>query len=116
MPGNGRVTARAGSAQGGFSVGLWQVLRDGGDAQNVAHVEQLTKYAAGKLILKVECPTGSGTMMTLFEVAQELSRRLASTFLRDGTGHRPVYGGSKLFQEDPHWRDPCPVLRVLPRR
>jgi hypothetical protein len=55
--------------------------------------------------LKVECPTGSGTMMTLFEVAQELSRRLASTFLRDSTGHRPVYGGSKLFQEDPHWRD-----------
>jgi hypothetical protein len=55
--------------------------------------------------LKVECPTGSGTMMTLFEVAQELSRRLVSTFLRDGAGQRPVYGGSKLFQEDPHWRD-----------
>ena len=55
--------------------------------------------------LKVECPTGSGTMMTLFEVAQELSRRLVSTFLRDEAGHRPVYGGSKLFQEDPHWRD-----------
>jgi hypothetical protein len=53
----------------------------------------------------VECPTGSGTMMTLFEVAQELSRRLASTFLRDGDARRPVYGGSKLFQEDPHWRD-----------
>jgi hypothetical protein len=43
--------------------------------------------------------------MTLFEVAQELSRRLASTFLRDSDGHRPVYGGMKLFQEDPHWRD-----------
>ncbi len=55
--------------------------------------------------LKVECPTGSGTMMTLFEVAQELSRRLVSTFLRDPQGHRPVYGGAKLFQEDPHWRD-----------
>jgi hypothetical protein len=55
--------------------------------------------------LKVECPTGSGTMMTLFEVAQELSRRLVSTFLRDEAGRRPVYGGSKLFQEDPHWRD-----------
>ncbi|HEY2281518.1 MAG TPA: hypothetical protein VGI00_24425, partial [Streptosporangiaceae bacterium] len=55
--------------------------------------------------LKVECPTGSGTMMTLFEVAQELSRRLASTFLRDEDGRRPVYGGTKLFQEDPHWRD-----------
>ncbi len=55
--------------------------------------------------LKVECPTGSGTMMTLFEVAQELSRRLAGTFLRDGEGHRPVYGGTRIFQEDPNWRD-----------
>jgi hypothetical protein len=55
--------------------------------------------------LKVECPTGSGTMMTLFEVAQELSRRLAATFLRDDEGRRPVYGGTKVFQEDPHWRD-----------
>ena len=55
--------------------------------------------------LKVECPTGSGTMMTLFEVAQELSRRLTGTFLRDSDGRRPVYGGTKLFQDDPHWRD-----------
>jgi len=55
--------------------------------------------------LKVECPTGSGTMMTLFEVAQELSRRLAGTFLRGSDGRRPVYGATKLFQEDPHWRD-----------
>jgi hypothetical protein len=55
--------------------------------------------------LKVECPTGSGTMMTLYEVAQELSRRLAGTFLRDGEGRRPVYGGTRMFQEDPHWRD-----------
>ena len=55
--------------------------------------------------LKVECPTGSGTMMTLYEVAQELSRRLAGTFLKDEDGHRPVYGGTKVFQEDPHWRD-----------
>jgi len=55
--------------------------------------------------LKVECPTGSGTMMTLFEVAQELSRRLVSTFLRGSDGRRPVYGGAALFQDDPHWRD-----------
>jgi Mannosylglycerate hydrolase MGH1-like glycoside hydrolase domain len=55
--------------------------------------------------LKVECPTGSGKMMTLFEVALELARRLAGTFLRDGDGRRPVYGGTRLFQEDPHWRD-----------
>ncbi len=55
--------------------------------------------------LTVECPTGSGTMMTLFEVAQELTRRLTSTFLRGPDGRRPVYGGSRLFHEDPHWRD-----------
>jgi len=55
--------------------------------------------------LTVECPTGSGTMMTLFEVARELSRRLTSTFMRGPDGRRPVYGGSTLFQEDPHWRD-----------
>ncbi len=55
--------------------------------------------------LKVECPTGSGTMMTLFEVAQELSRRLVGTFVRGADGRRPVYGGSERFQEDPHWRD-----------
>jgi hypothetical protein len=53
----------------------------------------------------VECPTGSGNRMTLFEVAHELSRRLASIFLKDEHGHRPVYGGSTKFQEDPHWRD-----------
>ena len=43
--------------------------------------------------------------MTLFEVARELSRRLASTFLRDANGRRPVYGGTAKFQDDPHWRD-----------
>ena len=54
---------------------------------------------------KVQCPTGSGQAMTLFEVAQELARRLASTFLRDSDGLRPVYGGTAKFQQDPHWRD-----------
>lgn len=54
---------------------------------------------------KVECPTGSGQHLTLFEVAQELSRRLASIFLRDADGKRPVYGTAATFQEDPHWRD-----------
>ena len=43
--------------------------------------------------------------MTLFEVAQEISRRLAGTFLRDAQGRRPVYGGTAKFQDDPHWRD-----------
>jgi hypothetical protein len=54
---------------------------------------------------KVECPTGSGQSMTLFEVAQELTRRLTGTFLRGADGRRPVYGGIAKFQEDPHWRD-----------
>jgi hypothetical protein len=54
---------------------------------------------------KVECPTGSGKYMTLFEVAKELGRRLSSIFLRDADGKRPVYGGTKKFQEDPHWKD-----------
>ena len=54
---------------------------------------------------KVECPSGSGKYMTLFEVAKELARRLSSIFLRDASGKRPVYGGTKKFQEDPHWRD-----------
>jgi hypothetical protein len=53
----------------------------------------------------IECPTGSGRQMTLYQVAEELTRRLASIFLRDGQGRRPVYGGARKFQEDPHWRD-----------
>jgi len=53
----------------------------------------------------VECPTGSGKLMNLYEVANEISSRLASIFLRDSKGQRAVYGGSKKFQEDPHWRD-----------
>jgi hypothetical protein len=43
--------------------------------------------------------------MTLFEVAKEIGRRNASIFLRDANGQRPVYGGTKKFQDDPHWRD-----------
>ncbi|HEY6616199.1 MAG TPA: hypothetical protein VIZ32_16820 [Vicinamibacterales bacterium] len=54
---------------------------------------------------KVECPTGSGRMMNLFEVAKEIADRLAGIFLKDSSGHRPVYGGTTTFQEDPHWRD-----------
>jgi hypothetical protein len=54
---------------------------------------------------KVECPTGSGRYMNLFEVAQEITRRLKSTFLRDEKGNRHVYGGTRKFQDDPHWRD-----------
>jgi hypothetical protein len=53
----------------------------------------------------VECPTGSGNMMTLYDVAREISMRLASIFELDKNGHRPVYGGSHKFQNDPLWRD-----------
>jgi Mannosylglycerate hydrolase MGH1-like glycoside hydrolase domain len=53
----------------------------------------------------VECPTGSGRKMTLYQVAEEIGRRLASIFLRDKDGRRPVYGGTRKFQEDPQWRD-----------
>jgi hypothetical protein len=53
----------------------------------------------------VECPTSSGRNMTLYQVGEELTRRLFSIFLRDNDGRRPVYGGTHKFQEDPHWRD-----------
>ncbi|GGL87982.1 glucosidase [Streptomyces fumigatiscleroticus] len=53
----------------------------------------------------VECPTGSGVRMTLYEVAREISGRLIRIFLRGDDGRRPVYGGQRTFQQDPHWRD-----------
>jgi hypothetical protein len=55
--------------------------------------------------LRVECPTGSGQEMTLFEVAKEIARRLSTIFLPNADGKRPVYGGTTKFQDDPHWRD-----------
>ena len=54
---------------------------------------------------RVECPTGSGNMLTLWEVAAEISRRLTRLFLRDADGRRPVYGATQKFQDDPLWRD-----------
>ena len=54
---------------------------------------------------KVECPTGSGRLMTLYQVAEEISRRLGAIFLRDESGNRPVYGGAGKFQSDANWRD-----------
>ena len=54
---------------------------------------------------KIECPTGSGNQMNLFEVAKEISNRLTRIFLRDKSGRRPVYGGTEKFQTDPHWKD-----------
>jgi len=54
---------------------------------------------------KIECPTGSGKMLNLFEVSKEISDRLTRIFLRDSEGRRPVYGGTEKFQSDPQWRD-----------
>jgi hypothetical protein len=54
---------------------------------------------------QVECPTGSGRMMNLYQVAEEIARRLSNIFLRDASRRRPVYGGGEKFQTDPHWRD-----------
>jgi hypothetical protein len=53
----------------------------------------------------VECPTGSGRQMNLYEVSCELASRLTSTFLRGPDGRRPVFGAVETFQRDPHWRD-----------
>jgi hypothetical protein len=53
----------------------------------------------------IECPTGSGKKMNLYQVAEEIGRRLSNIFLKDGEGKRPVHGTSKKFQEDPHWKD-----------
>jgi hypothetical protein len=54
---------------------------------------------------RVECPTGSGKFMSLFEVSAEITRRMTAIFLRDGVGRRAVFGGQRRFQDDPHWRD-----------
>jgi hypothetical protein len=73
---------------------------------NVLIIRALLQYYAyyGNGFL-VECPTGSGRRMTLYEVAQEIAHRLTSIFLRNDRGRRPVYGGTGTFQDDPHWRD-----------
>jgi hypothetical protein len=73
---------------------------------NVVLIEALAKWQLyyGDSFT-IECPTGSGNEMTLGQVAEELSRRLASIFLRGPDGRRPVYGESEVFQTDPHWRD-----------
>ena len=54
---------------------------------------------------KIECPTGSGKLMNLFEVAREIAGRLTMIFLRDETGRRTLFGGAEKFQHDPNWRD-----------
>ena len=69
----------------------------------IESLQKFNHYYADSL--KVECPTGSGQMMTLGEVATELSRRLVQMFLRNGDSERPIYGGLKIFQHDQHWQD-----------
>jgi hypothetical protein len=54
---------------------------------------------------RIECPTGSGNLMNLFDVSKEIANRLTRIFLRDEQGRRPVYGGTAKFQNDPRWRD-----------
>src|SRR6516164_998277 len=54
---------------------------------------------------KIECPTGSGNLMNLFEVARNIANRLTGIFLRDESGRRPVFGWAGKFQTDPLWRD-----------
>jgi len=54
---------------------------------------------------KIDCPTGSGNVMNLFQVAHEIANRLTRIFLHDASGRRPVFGGAGKFQNDPHWRD-----------
>jgi hypothetical protein len=73
---------------------------------NVLLIEALRRYHQHHGdSFKVECPTGSGVMMTLEEVADEISRRLVAIFETQPDGTRPLYGGTEKFQRDPHWRE-----------
>ena len=54
---------------------------------------------------RVECPTGSGKLKTLYEVAEDITGRLANMFMQDKNGERPVFGGARKFKDDPHWKD-----------
>jgi hypothetical protein len=65
----------------------------------------LNMYAYYGDDFKVECPTGSGSWMTLFEVSKDIAGRLTRIFLRDSDGRRPVFGAARKFQEDPNWND-----------
>jgi hypothetical protein len=81
---------------------------------NILLVRSLVEfYAYYGDSFRVECPTGSGKLMTLFEVANEISDRLQRIFLRDETGRRPVFGGTEKFQTDPYWRDCVPFYEYF---
>ncbi len=62
---------------------------------------------------QVECPTGSGHLMNLAQVADEMGRRLGRIFLRGAGGRRPVFGTCELFNGDPHWRDLIPFYEYF---
>jgi hypothetical protein len=62
---------------------------------------------------KIECPTGSGNMLTLYEVATELSHRLTGLFLKDANGHRPAFGSKEKFQSDPRWNGLIPLFEYF---
>ncbi len=59
---------------------------------------------------KIECPTGSGNQMNLYHVAENISKRLSAIFLKNEKGERPVYGGTRKFQDDPSLEGLHPVL------
>ena len=73
---------------------------------NILIVRALTQYYMyyGESFT-IECPTGSGKQMNLYEVAKEIGRRLTSIFLKDEKGERPVHGTARKFQEDPFWKE-----------
>jgi hypothetical protein len=54
---------------------------------------------------KLECPTGSGNYLSLNDIADELSKRLANLFLLDENGCRPVFGKNEKLQNDPHFKN-----------
>ncbi len=68
----------------------------------IESLQRFDFYYDGKF--KVECPTGSGKMMNLWEVASELERRLISIFLPNESGYKPIYGDFTKFKTDPHWQ------------
>jgi hypothetical protein len=69
----------------------------------IESLQKLDHYLGGDF--KVECPTGSGRMLTLWEVSAELSRRMTRIFLKGDDGNRPVHGSNRLYQDDPNWRE-----------
>jgi hypothetical protein len=73
----------------------------------------LTLYAYYGESFRIECPTGSGQVMNLFQVAQELSNRLISIFLPDANGRRPLHGNEARWQTDPHWKEYVPFYEYF---